>query len=121
MIKQDGYNYAFDPTACDKCGGGCCTGESGYIRTTIAEAEMIARFLGVGFDEFARKYLIKVGYGFSLVEKPYEDGYACVFFDETDRKCSIYPVRPRQCVDLPFWPVYRDNEQEVRKECPGIY
>ncbi len=120
MIKRDEYNFAFDPSACDKCGGKCCTGESGYIKTTIAEAIAIAEFIGVEFEEFASRYLIKIGYGFSLTEKAYEDGFACVFFDEANKNCGIYQVRPAQCSEFPFWPVFKYREEEVRKECPGI-
>jgi hypothetical protein len=81
---------------------------------------MIADSIGASLEDFAMKYLIKIGYSFSLKEKPYTDGYACVFFDEVQKNCGIYEARPSQCRDFPFWEVYKDNEQEVKDECPGI-
>lgn len=120
MISKDGYNFGFDESKCAECGGRCCTGESGYIKLTLDESERIAGALDLGIEEFAMKYLIKIGYGFSLKEKPYADGFACVFFDETNRNCGIYDTRPKQCREFPFWEVYRENIEEARKECPGI-
>jgi len=120
LYKQEGFAYTFDASACDSCGGRCCTGESGYIKLTLAEAEAIAKLLGLSTGEFALKYLIKIGYGFSLKEKEYDDGYACVFFDESAKNCGIYDVRPQQCRTFPFWDVFKQDEKEVRKECPGI-
>lgn len=120
MIKKEGFKFLFNPLECDECKGRCCTGESGYIRTSLQEAENIANFIGMDFDEFASKALIKIGYSFSLREKSYENGFACMFFDEVNKNCSIYEVRPRQCVDFPFWDVYKEDIEEVKKECPGI-
>ncbi len=102
MLKE-GFSFSFYPNACKECGGECCVGESGYIFLTLNEAEKIATFLSLSLEDFARKYLLKVGYRFSLIEKPYKDGFACVFFDETTKSCQIYPLRPRQCVKFPFW------------------
>lgn len=120
LFKDEGFSYAFESSACESCGGACCTGESGYIRLNITEAETIARLLGLTIEEFALKYLIKIGYGFSLKEKSYDGGFACVFFDEIAKNCGIYEARPRQCKTFPFWDAFKQNEEEVKKECPGI-
>ena len=37
-----------------------------------------------------------------------EDELACVFLTKT-KKCSIYPVRPLQCLTYPFWPGDEDK------------
>ncbi len=121
LIEKEGYGYRFDPSACDECGGGCCTGESGYIWTKRHEIELMAEFVKLSVDEFATMYLRKVKHRYSLREKKLSsDNYACIFFDDTTNRCSIYPVRPLQCRTFPFWEQFKTDEQEVRKECPGI-
>ncbi len=121
MISKNGYNYKFDSSKCVECGGKCCTGESGYIRVTLDESEKIANLLRIELEEFAFKYLFKIGYGFSIKEKISEDGFACIFFDEKNKNCQIYEARPAQCREFPFWDIFKDNEQEVKNECPGIF
>jgi Fe-S-cluster containining protein len=121
VIRQEGYGYGFDPTACAACGGACCTGESGYIWVKRDEMEAIAAFLELDLEDFGKMYLRKVKHRYSLTEKPLSQGeYACVFFDTELKRCTIYPVRPRQCRTFPFWEPYKNHEEEVRAECPGI-
>jgi len=121
LLSETGYGYQFDPSACEACGGQCCTGESGYIWANYEEIEKMANFVNLSLEDFATMYLRKVKHRYSLVEKKLsEENYACIFFDETLKRCSIYPVRPRQCRTFPFWEQFKNNEDEVRKECPGI-
>lgn len=119
---KEGFEFSFDSSACGSCGGRCCVGESGYIFLTLKEAESIAAFLGMGFEDFVLRYVKKVGYRFSLIEKPYEDGFACVFFDTTKKQCGIYATRPAQCREFPFWQGLRAREQlaELCALCPGV-
>ncbi len=121
LIKEEGYSYSFNPDACSECEGACCRGESGYVWIKYPEIEEMAKYLGLSIEDFARIYLRKVGHRYSLVEKRLsEDDYACIFFDEKLKRCGVYPVRPRQCRTFPFWESFKNNEEEVRKECPGI-
>jgi len=120
LITKEGFNFSFNPQACEECGGKCCTGESGYIWVNPLEISKIANFLGINVEEFKKFYLIKEGYKFSIKEKKSIDGYACVFFDEKNKNCSIYEVRPHQCRTFPFWEFFKNNLKEVQKECPGI-
>ncbi len=121
LIFKEGYGYGFDTSACESCGGSCCTGESGYIWVKHDEIEKIADFVNLRVEDFATMYLKKVKHRYSLREKKLApENYACVFFDEKNRGCSIYPVRPLQCRTFPFWEQFKDDEEEVRKECPGI-
>jgi len=121
IISNKHYSYSFDPKACESCGGKCCRGESGYIWAKRDEIAAMADYLKMELDEFAQRYLRKVGHRYSLREKILsEDDYACIFFDETKERCTIYPVRPRQCRTFPFWEQFKNNEDEVRLECPGI-
>ena len=121
LMEKEGYGYKFDPSACEACGGHCCTGESGYIWAKYDEIVNMAAFVNLSVEEFATMYLRKVKHRYSLTEKKLaEDNYACIFFDETKNRCSIYPVRPLQCRTFPFWEQFKHDEEEVRKECPGI-
>jgi len=121
LMEKEGYSYKFDPAACEACGGHCCTGESGYIWTKYPEIVEMAAFVNLSVEEFATMYLRKVKHRYSLREKMIgPENYACIFFDETKKRCSIYPVRPNQCRTFPFWEQFKHDEDEVRKECPGI-
>ena len=121
IISEDGYSYQFSPSACDTCGGACCTGASGYIWAKYPEIEKMADFLNLTIEEFASNYLKKVKHRYSLIEKQLDDNnFACIFFNNELKECSIYDVRPRQCRTFPFWETFKNNEKEVKNECPGI-
>ncbi|HIP41007.1 MAG TPA: YkgJ family cysteine cluster protein [Campylobacterales bacterium] len=121
VLTQEGYTYKFTPLACSNCGGACCTGERGYIWAKYKEIEKMANFLELTLEEFATMYLRKVKHRYSLVETKLDvNNYACVFFDNTIKQCTIYPVRPLQCRTFPFWETFKNDIDEVKKECPGI-
>ncbi len=124
MIKQHGYKYSFNPNKCDECGGKCCYGESGYIFVSIDEIMAIATFLGMSVEEFCMKYVKRVdNIRFSLIEKKCKDkskGMSCIFFDENTNKCSIYQVRPQQCISFPFWEQYKGKTDSIKSRCIGI-
>lgn len=86
--------------------------------------EQISTFLDLPFDKFTQKYVKKVGYKFSFIEKSYFNEYACIFFDENTKRCGIYEVRPKQCRTFPFWDGFRDETSEdykmLLKMCLGI-
>ena len=58
LIKQEGFPYAFEPSACDTCAGNCCIGESGYIWITEKEINVLAMHLNITQEELRIKYLI---------------------------------------------------------------
>lgn len=122
VIKRDGYKYGFNPQACSTCGGHCCTGESGYIWVKRKEIEEISDFLDISVEKFAIMYLKRVKHRYTLLEYKREEknDFACIFFDDQIKGCSIYPVRPLQCRIFPFWDHFKNNREEVEKECPGI-
>jgi hypothetical protein len=119
LMKQDGFSYAFDPSACASCGGNCCTGESGNIFVSVTEIAAIAKLLGMEEGEF-RNLLTKVAYRYSLKEKVVNGSHDCVFFDRKANGCSIYLARPLQCRTFPFWDYFRHRVDELKRECPGI-
>jgi len=121
MIEQKGYPYKFDENICATCEGNCCIGESGYIWITKEECIKLAHLLGISLQELGEKYLLKVGYKYSLREKQLsKNNYACVFFDLVKKQCSVYSARPSQCKTFPFWEYFLKNVNEVKKECPAI-
>ncbi len=117
IITKEGFPYKFDADACKTCEGNCCIGDSGYIWVTPNDIKNISAFLKIDEGIFKEKFLIKVGYRYSLKEKPHKSGFACIFFENG---CKIYPVRPNQCRTFPFWDYYKDKIDELKKECPGI-
>jgi Fe-S-cluster containining protein len=120
IVKQDGFNFGFDVSKCSSCEGNCCIGESGYIWCTPKEIDEMADFLKITRDEFLKDYTQKVGYRISLKELKIKESFICIFFDTDKKGCSIYPVRPKQCRTFPFWDHFKENIDEVVKECPGI-
>ena len=121
IISEEGYDYQFRPSACETCGGACCTGESGYIWAKYTEIEKMADFLNLTIEEFATMYLKRVKHRYSLIEKKLDDdNFACIFFNNELKQCGIYSVRPRQCRTFPFWETFKNNKEEVKNECLGI-
>jgi len=121
ILSQEGYNFKFTPSACENCEGACCTGESGYMWVKYPEIQEMAAFLELTVEEFATMYLKKVKRRYSLIEKKIdEENFACIFFNEKLKQCSIYSVRPIQCKTFPFWEIFKNNTEEVKQECPGI-
>ena len=121
IIKKEGFDFAFDPSGCDTCAGNCCIGDSGYIWINKNEIENLANHLNISIEELGLNYLRKVGYKYSLKERQLaKDNYACIFFDLDKKCCSIYEVRPTQCRTFPFWDYFKENKEEVFKECPAI-
>jgi Fe-S-cluster containining protein len=121
IIKQEGYAYSFDASKCQECAGKCCVGESGYIWINTNEIKALAAHLNLLLEDFALKYLIKVGYKYSIKEvKLSENNYACAFFDAQKNQCSVYEFRPNQCRTFPFWEHFKTNKEEVFKECLAV-
>lgn len=115
------YNrsYFFDKGIrfeCQKCGA-CCTGEPGTIYVARDEVSQIAHFLNISENAHLQEYLYPFRDSYSVREA--KDG-DCLFFKDG---CTIYPVRPSQCRDFPFWLDNLRSENNWRKvsaECPGI-
>lgn len=120
MMSREGFDYSFDASACASCGGKCCTGESGYIFANESELERVRAHLGLEKEEFEKKYLKKFESRYSFKEVAFEGAFACIFFDQEQRNCSIYELRPTQCRTFPFWPYYKNHKEELKKECIGV-
>ena len=121
LIKKNGYNFSFNPTACESCAGNCCIGESGYIWINAQEIQALALHLKISAEDLKIRYLNKIAYKYSIKEVQLaSNNYACCFFDLEKRQCSVYDVRPNQCRTFPFWDYFKENEEEVYRECPAI-
>jgi len=98
--------------ACTACGK-CCTWH-GYVRMNDREIDRMAAYVGMTPDSFIQKYMTLTGdrRGLTLIERP--NGH-CIFLAPPAR-CTVYPVRPKQCRDFPNkW-----NFPGFLKECPSI-
>ncbi len=82
---------------CRRCGS-CCGGFPGFVWVSDEEADAIARRLGIGREEFLREYCKRVGRRWTLREV---ENFNCVMLEGGG--CSIYDVRPVQCLTFPFW------------------
>jgi len=120
IMKVDGFNYAFNPKACESCQGKCCTGESGYIYVNKTEIENISTLLDMPIKEFVNQYLFKKMYKYSIKEVVYNGSYECVFYDRESNGCTIYDARPTQCKTFPFWDYYKTRVEELKLECEGV-
>lgn len=106
---------------CTQCGN-CCGGAPGYVWVSREETGEIARYLGLTEKEFTRRYMRRVGFKHSLVEKR---DYDCIFLTREGGKsgCSIYPVRPLQCRTWPFWNLNLKTPASwasAAERCPGM-
>jgi uncharacterized protein len=104
---------------CTQCGN-CCTGAPGYVWVTADEIQAIAEYRGETYGDVLIHRTRPVGGERSLTE--YANG-DCTFFDGRTRRCSIYPVRPRQCRTWPFWQSHLSSPADwkrVQSVCPGI-
>ena len=120
LMKQDGFSYSFNPSACESCEGRCCTGESGYIYVSKSEVEKICELLKMEIKDFVPNYLFKKGYKYSIKENKFGESYECIFYDRDTNGCKIYEARPTQCKTFPFWDYYKTRVEELKLECPGI-
>lgn len=104
--------------SCTQCGN-CCTGAPGVVWVDEQEIERIADFLGQTVGEIRLFHTRLLGRRVSLRE--YANG-DCTFFDPKTRKCSVYPIRPKQCRTWPFWKSNLESPRhwrDVQTTCPG--
>ena len=120
MKIKDGFDFAFNASACESCEGNCCIGESGYVWVTPSEITLIAHFLKLNEEDFRKDRLRKANYRYSLLERKVGESFECEFFDRAQKQCTIYEVRPSQCRTFPFWEHFKTRISEVEAECPGI-
>jgi Fe-S-cluster containining protein len=103
---------------CLSCANCCKTMSPTY---TGSDMKRIATHLNMSIDEFKIKYLYKDKQGDWLNKQQ-----PCQFLNLEDNKCSIYPIRPRDCAGFPhhtkrrmvdYMHVYKQNIEY----CPATY
>lgn len=98
---------------CTQCGD-CCGGAPGYVWVNQAEIDALAERLEMDVEAFEKKFVRSVGVRRSLRELRNGD---CVFLDPTERKCTVYEQRPRQCRTWPFWDSNLKNPAAWARTC----
>ena len=82
------------------------------------EAAAIARYMETSEDLFLDWFVRWIDDKLALVDGPEEH---CIFLE--DGKCTVYPVRPKQCRTYPFWPeilISKDKWNNEVMRCEGI-
>ena len=103
---------------CTECGR-CCSGFPGAVWISKEETVAIANYLNITETEFLQDYTRLIDGKLSLVER--EKNYECTFLKQN--RCSIYPVRPKQCRTFPWWPQNLKSKkdwEEAALYCEGI-
>ena len=94
--------------------GGC------YVYVSNEEIEKVSDFLGLSRAWFKRRYLLRLPEeGWVLAVS---DDETCVFLG-ADKRCTIYEVRPVQCLSYPYWPEVVLRKSDWKREsrrCEGI-
>lgn len=121
MKTSEGFDFFFDGSACDSCGGRCCIGEPGFTWISPKEIEKLADLLQKPTEEVMDTYIVEAQNRYSLTEKSIGDNlFACIFFDTEKGACTIYEARPEQCRTFPFWDEYLIVKDDTYYNCPGI-
>jgi len=86
------HKDAFKKIDCLECANCCKTMSPTYTKTDV---KRISAHIGMGYKEYFDKYLYTDDTGDILNKKT-----PCHFL-KADNKCSIYPVRPKDCSGFP--------------------
>ena len=89
---------------CGKCPGYCCSYD--YIETKPADVTRLARHHGVTVEVAREKFTKQVvheGDTMRVLRHRKDTVYKsmCMFFDQSERRCTIYEGRPAVCRDYP--------------------
>lgn len=147
--KEKNKEFRFECTRC----GNCCTDKNTLVNVTYLDILRIKKGLNLTLEEVIeilgfyffdnilsledRKKMVispiqtEKGLAFvGLIKKP---SGSCFFYDESNKKCSIYGLRPMFCKTFPFsFRIFFDKKDKTRAKikmfytekgkqyCPGI-
>jgi hypothetical protein len=114
---------AFECSACGRC---CAGPNEGFVWVSDRELAAIAEFLSTSAEEVRRQYVRRVDGHLSLIERP--ENHDCTFLlpaaaGAAARGCRVYPVRPLQCRNWPFWVTNLSSPEswsQAAQRCPGV-
>jgi len=87
------------PLSCLKCPSLCCK-LAGYVGVRRADIRRLAKHLGLTVREFEAKHIVeKNRKGEKLIKTA---DTTCQFLGD-DRRCTVYPARPRDCREYVCW------------------
>lgn len=86
---------------CSKCPGYCCSYD--HIEVSEYDVKRLAKHFGIAEKAVHQKYLKIVSAGTIVLRHRKDDVYKsmCTFFDQEERRCTIYSARPRVCRSYP--------------------
>jgi uncharacterized protein len=119
-IQKYGFDFSFDPSACNTCQGRCCRGTSGHVWISQQEIKQMGLFLKTNPIDVIDRYLHRIDNRYAIKEQYDAGGFACIFFNKLNFKCSIYEARPSQCRQFPFWAHFKQHRKLLINECPGV-
>lgn len=107
--------------SCKKCSN-CCRGGPGNVFLSQNDLTKLAEWFNLSESDFVKGFCRKATWrdGSSVVSLLEKENFDCIFWDGG---CTVYEVRPVQCVTYPFWKWVIDDESTWRsekQECPGI-
>lgn len=86
---------------CGQCPGYCCS----YPRIEVKDSdiERLAKHFEIDFDKAKRKFTKLYEPGERILKHKKDTVYAtiCSFFDQTERRCTVYKARPEVCRAYP--------------------
>ncbi|MCX7893612.1 MAG: YkgJ family cysteine cluster protein [Burkholderiales bacterium] len=87
---------------CTKCPGYCCSYD--WIEVTARDVARLARHFGVAEAVARERFTKLVDDGKRRVLRHKQDHVfktTCMFFDQDERRCTIYAARPGVCREYP--------------------
>jgi Fe-S-cluster containining protein len=110
LMAQDG---AHAPLNCGKCPGFCCR-VAGYVEVSRKDIRRLAKFLGLTVRQFEERHLVEITRKREkLIKQDYE---TCQFLD-SNRKCTVYKARPKDCREYVCW----DQDDETVYEYASFF
>ena len=85
---------------CAKCPGYCCSYDR--IEVTRKDVARLAKHFNLPYEE-AEKRFTKVAWGDRVMRHKKDHIYKsmCMFFDQMERRCTVYLARPNVCRQYP--------------------